>query len=95
MKSHNIHIDGISYEVPEGMTLLELASHPDLDIAFACYSGRCGMCRVKILDGAEFLNPLTDLEEIFFSNAQAIENDRLACQCKPNGPVSLSASLKK
>ena len=38
-------------EVPDGSALLEVCG--DVGIAFGCCTGSCGVCQVKVLEGAE------------------------------------------
>ncbi|HLL21654.1 MAG TPA: 2Fe-2S iron-sulfur cluster-binding protein, partial [Kofleriaceae bacterium] len=47
--------------------------------------GTCGLCRVKIVAGAEHLNPFTDEERKHLGNVYHITKVRLACRCKVTG----------
>lgn len=87
----DIDIDGVAYRLKRGASLLDLAADEDLNISFGCFSGRCGFCRVEIIAGAENLGSRTDLEEVYFDQMGGSSNERLACQCRPTGPVSLRA----
>src|SRR5690606_35683354 len=51
--------------------------------------GRCSTCRVRILDGAENLNPPGDKEIAVLHRVGAPDGTRLACQSIPTGEVSI------
>ena len=50
-------------EIHEGQTLFEAGAKVTAGIDTACVGkGTCGLCRVKIVAGAEHTNPFTDEE---------------------------------
>ncbi|MEM4605883.1 MAG: 2Fe-2S iron-sulfur cluster-binding protein [Candidatus Pacearchaeota archaeon] len=49
-----------------------------LGVPFSCSQGYCGICKIKILEGKENLNKITENEKNFFDEK---EDYRLACQC--------------
>jgi len=49
-----------------------------LGVNFACSSGMCGSCQIKILEGEDNLSDLTQEEKEIDLNKKS----RLACQCK-------------
>ena len=51
-----------------------------LGVAFGCIDGRCGSCRVEIVEGMENLSELTKNELDMGMNDE--EPYRLMCQCK-------------
>ena len=51
-----------------------------LGVAFGCIDGRCGSCRVEIVEGAENLSELTKNELDMGMNDD--EPFRLLCQCR-------------
>ena len=51
-----------------------------LGVAFGCIDGRCGSCRVEVVEGDENLSELTKNELDMGMNDQ--EPFRLLCQCK-------------
>jgi ferredoxin len=87
-----VTVDGARYALPAGESLQALAEHFELTIAFGCFSGRCGFCRVEVLEGAEHLGERNDLERNLLDDGDD-EGRRLACQCRPTGPVRLKAVL--
>jgi ferredoxin len=50
----------------------------ELGVLFSCYEGECGVCKVKVTQGAENLSEMTDAEK----NHHMEAGERLACQCK-------------
>ncbi|PSL18107.1 2Fe-2S iron-sulfur cluster-binding protein [Shimia abyssi] len=73
-----------TFNTTTGLTLLELARENNIAHASVCRGrGRCGTCRVKILAGAETLQPPSDGEAKVLERWQAGPNERLACQVKP------------
>lgn len=71
-------------EFAEKISLLDL---DDL-ITFGCKSGKCGACRIRILEGGENISSLNDKEQRLF-NLLDIKDEavRLACQCVAFGNV--------
>ncbi|MEK6891089.1 MAG: 2Fe-2S iron-sulfur cluster-binding protein [Nanoarchaeota archaeon] len=54
----------------------------ELGVAFGCQDGRCGSCRVEIVEGMENLSGRT-INELDMGLDES-ENFRLMCQCKIN-----------
>ena len=83
-------------EAPEGSTLFEAGAKVAAGIDTACVGkGTCGLCRVKILAGAENLNPFTDEERKHLGNVYHITKVRLACRTKIAGDVAIEVVRKK
>lgn len=75
---------------PPGFTLLEASQLGGVPHAHVCGGrGRCSTCRVRILDGAENLNPPGDKEIAVLHRVGAPDGTRLACQSIPTGEVSI------
>ncbi len=49
-------------------------------VLFACKDGVCGSCLVTVLEGAENLEPPTDVEKTTLESLGAEPNQRLLCQ---------------
>ncbi len=79
----------------EGETLEEVCDRSRADVLFSCFSARCGACRVRVVSGMENLAPADDLEADLLAQLEAGPSERLACQCRVAGPVSLSTRLKE
>lgn len=70
----------------DASTLLEHCEDHGLPIEAACGGfACCNTCRVQVLEGAANLSPLLPEEEPFLDG----EDQRLACQVRVLGPVSL------
>lgn len=77
-------------EVPlrKGLGLQALARHSQW-IEFDCREADCGICICRVNAGAENLSPPTPPEADFLRAMHADANERLACQCRVFGDVSL------
>ena len=53
----------------------------EIGLVFGCREGLCEVCRVRVLEGAEFLNELTENEKEMGIKLPL----RLACQCLTKG----------
>ena len=83
-------------EVREGSTLFEAGAKITAGIDTACVGkGTCGLCRVKIVAGAEHLNPFTDEERKHLGNVYHLTKVRLACRSKIAGDVTIQVVRKK
>ena len=73
-------IDGeeITFEVPEGTSILETAEDHDADVPFACKGGVCCTCKAKVLEGSVKMLVNYGLDD------DDLENDMvLTCQSLP------------
>lgn len=86
-----IEIDGVAHQLRAGESLQELDGYSATNIIYGCYSGRCGICRVEVIEGLENLGPWNDLEDFMLGGSDAPQTERLACQCIPKGPVKLKS----
>jgi ferredoxin len=84
-------------ELPAGSTLFEAGAKVSAGIDTACVGkGTCGLCRVKIVDGAPSLNPYTDEERKHLGNVYHITKVRLACRSKlADGDVTIQIVRRK
>ena len=57
--------------------------------------GTCGLCRVKIVAGAEHLNPFTEEERKHLGNVYHITKVRLACRSRLTGDVTIQVVRKR
>ena len=73
-----IKTDKGEIEVKDGEPITEACEK--LGVAFGCYEGICGSCRIAIIEGSENLLELTEREEEMGMS----KNTRLACQCRIN-----------
>ena len=83
-------------QVPSGITLFDAGGILLAGIDTACVGkGTCGLCRVKIVAGAENLNAFTDEERKHLGNVYHITKVRLACRCVVAGDVAIEVVRKK
>jgi len=76
----------ISVELPAGATLFEAGARVSAGIDTACVGkGTCGLCRVKIVAGAEHLTPYSDEERRHLGNVYHLTRVRLACRSQLSG----------
>ena len=83
-------------ECVAGATLFEAGAQVTAGIDTACVGkGTCGLCRVKILAGAEHLSPYTDEERKHLGNVYHLTRVRLACRAKLAGDVTMQVVRKR
>lgn len=83
-KLHIIYSDGYTIQSDVGQTILEIAQLNSIPHANLCRGrGRCGTCRVKIIESSGELSEKTDLESTALELLMAGSDERLACQCVP------------
>jgi ferredoxin len=87
-----IKTDSKTLDVETGMALIDVCEDHDTSILFGCRDGACGACMVRILEGAESISKMDDNERDFLETMAAEPNERLACQCKVFGDVTLEVS---
>ena len=85
--------DGAEQPAKEELSLVVHAMIEDRDHMQACGGqADCGTCRVQVLEGIENLTPYTvderELREEFPD--YFAPNERLACQCRPTGDVTIA-----
>jgi len=86
----------VTVEARPGDTLFDAAARVSAGVDTACVGkGTCGLCRVKILAGAEHLNPYTDEERKHLGNVYHLTKVRLSCRCRPTGDVTIEIVRKK
>ena len=79
-------------ESPSGVSLLEVSHLEGVPHTSMCGGkGRCGTCRVRILEGGHFLPKPSPLEAETLRRIEAGADVRLACQTVPLGsPITIS-----
>ena len=92
MPKVKITTDDLTIDVREDYPLIDMCEEYDTSILFGCRDGACGACMVRILDGSENLSPMQDDEKDFLETMAAEPDERLACQCKVRGDVTLEVS---
>jgi len=84
-------------EVAAGSTLFEAGARVSAGIDTACVGkGTCGLCRVKIIAGAEHLAPYSDEERRHLGNVYHLTKVRLACRARlADGDVTIQVLRRK
>ncbi|MBT8154914.1 adenylate/guanylate cyclase domain-containing protein [Epibacterium ulvae] len=83
------YVGGPIVDGDRGMTLLEMSqTHGVPHTALCGGKGRCTTCRVVIEEGAETLPPPSLAEARSLQAVKASPNMRLACQIRPDQPVT-------
>ena len=91
-----VTINGTVVECPEGTTLFDAGGKAAAGIETTCVGkGTCGLCRVKILAGAEHLTPYTDEERKHLGNVYHLTKVRLSCRTRVSGDVVIEVVRKK
>jgi len=91
-----VTIDGTVVECADDATLFEAGAKVAAGIETACVGkGTCGLCRVKILAGAEHLTPYTDEEKKHLGNVYHLTKVRLSCRTRVSGDVVIEVVRKK
>ncbi len=84
---------------PEGATLFDAGGQAGAAIDTACVGkGTCGLCRIKILAGAELLSPYTDEELRHLGNLYHLTKVRLSCRSRViagEGEIAVEVVRKK
>lgn len=68
-------IDQQEFDLPDNSSIAEVCEQAG--IPFNCNNGVCSSCQIKILEGVDQLNDLTEEEQSLGLDG----NRRLACQC--------------
>jgi ferredoxin len=86
----------LTVAIREGESLFDAGAKVTAGIDTACVGkGTCGLCRVKIVAGAEHCNAFTDEERKHLGNVYHLTRVRLACRTKPTGDVTIQVVRKK
>ena len=88
---------GLVAEVADGTTLFEAGLELGAGIDTSCVGkGTCGLCRVKILGGAEHLGAFTDEERKHLGNVYHLTKVRLSCRTTvAGGDVTIEVVRRK
>lgn len=86
--------DSTQVPVPQGATALEALRANGHPHAAVCGGrGRCTTCRVRVIQGADLLEPPAELEAAALARIKALEGVRLACQIRPKASLGISPLL--
>lgn len=86
-----VHPKGDRVQIPKN-SLLTFLDGNSL-IPFDCRMGSCGVCRIRVINGMENLEPPNERELILLKNAG--KNERFACQARiKDGTVEIGPPCK-
>jgi ferredoxin len=75
--------NGVTVSCASGDRVFDVARQHGVDIDTACVGmGNCGLCRVRIVSGAELLNAYTEAEYRHLGNVYHLTQVRLSCQIR-------------
>lgn len=90
------YVDGPSVRAAKGQTLLQTSQASGVAHTALCGGrGRCTTCRVIFEEGLEDLPPPSKAEAQSLAAVNAPPNARLACQVRPDGPVTVFRVFRK
>ena len=92
MPKITITTDQKTLEVAHDYPMIQLGDEHDTSILFGCCNGACGACMIKVKEGMEHLSPTQDDERDFLETMAADPQERLACQCRVLGDVTIEVS---
>ncbi len=79
-------------EIPNGKAIQEGSDGLDVGILYGCRSGRCGSCIVRVVENMDNLSHPEKREKIVLKNLMATPEERLACQARVLGDVTLEGA---
>lgn len=77
------------HKLRRGLGLQALAAAASTPIEFDCRAADCGICIVRVKEHPEHLSPPTTGEKDFLTAMRAAPDERLACQCRVMGDVTV------
>jgi ferredoxin len=81
---------GVTVDSAAGESVFEAARRAGVLVPTACMAkGTCGLCRVKIVAGAEQLPPPSAVEQRHLGNTYFITKLRLSCQIVATGELTV------
>jgi ferredoxin len=87
-----IETDQLALTVSKGESLQDICTGHSTSVLFGCFSARCGICRIKVLENPQGLSPVEEMEADLLSLLSADPDERLACQCKVLDDVTIVVS---
>lgn len=80
-------------EVDSGTLLMEALLKAGLPVASSCHGdGICGKCRIQILEGAENLSKIQDVEQLVRDRLSVPKEYRISCQTRVLGDIRIDTS---
>lgn len=92
MPKVTIKTDNKTIDVVDNYAMIDMCEDHDTSILFGCRDGACGACMIRVISGSENLTPMQQDERDFLETMAAEPNERLACQCRVKGDVTIEVS---
>lgn len=92
MPALKIATDNKTINVPEGALIIDICETEETSILFGCRDGACGACMIRVLENPQNLSKMEEHERDFLETMAAREDERLACQCKVLGDVTVEVA---
>lgn len=74
-------------------TVLDVARRANAPIGNSCgATGICARCRIRVVEGAENLSPMTTIELRTLTRTGFADGERLACQAIVNGDCGVTTT---
>jgi len=77
------------HKLRRGLGFQALAAAAPTPIEFDCRAADCGICVIRVTEHPEHLSPPTTGERDFLTAMRAAPDERLACQCRVLGDVTV------
>jgi NAD(P)H-nitrite reductase large subunit/ferredoxin len=74
-------------------SLLEALEEAEIPIESGCRMGLCGADPIRVLEGSDNLNSPSEEELATLNRLGLADTCRLACQCRPSGPVTVDVNV--
>ncbi|WP_186644882.1 2Fe-2S iron-sulfur cluster-binding protein [Fluviispira vulneris] len=87
-----VKTDKKNINIEHGAAIIDVCETEETSILFGCRDGACGACMIRVLENPENLSPMEEHERDFLETMAAREDERLACQCKVLGDVTVEVS---
>lgn len=91
-KRHVVHFvdDDLEVECGDGESLARVIEASGADVTMGCRQGTCGTCRVRVISGADKLNPPKPEECDLLKSIGAQADERLGCQIRVLAPCTIT-----
>jgi ferredoxin len=87
-----VKTDKKNITVENGASIIDVCETEETSILFGCRDGACGACMIRVVEHPENLSQMEEHERDFLETMAAREDERLACQCKVLGDVTVEVS---
>lgn len=87
-----VKTDKKNINVELGASIIDVCENEETSILFGCRDGACGACMIRVVENPNHLSKMEEHEKDFLETMAAREDERLACQCKVLGDVTIEVS---